>query len=167
MPIYNFYRIVSDIGTKEYIGSTRQPLYKRFYEHKNTYKLGKSTCASKTLFDEYGIDTCSIILISQLECETKEEALREERRIYDERKENIINKSRPFCSVEERKEYNKTYIKEHRKEINEYKRKNYEENKEKNKEIHNEKAKKYYEKNKEKINARRQVKRAEKKLKPV
>jgi hypothetical protein len=38
-----------------------------------------------------------------MECETRQHALREERRIFDERKELIVNKYRPVVSEDERK----------------------------------------------------------------
>jgi hypothetical protein len=133
MPLYNFYRIVSDAGKEEYIGSTRQPLYKRFYEHKSKYKSGKNQCSCKKIFDNYGVETCSIILISQLECETKEEALREERRIYDERKENLVNRNRPMSLVDElkerRKQYKKQLYEKNKEKMKEYQKKYYEEKK--------------------------------------
>lgn len=113
MPLYRFYRIVSDAGPEEYIGSTRSPLHKRFWEHRNRYSKNQLRCASKTLFDTHGVETCSIVLIHEMECATKEEAFREERRIYDERKETIVNVRRPYISPDEKKaemsERNKTY----------------------------------------------------------
>ena len=103
MPLYRFYRIVSDIGPEEYIGSTRSPLHKRFWEHRNRYEKGLLQCSSKAIFDKYGMSSCSIILIHEMECETREEALREERRIYDERRVTTINERRPYVSPDEKK----------------------------------------------------------------
>lgn len=59
------------------------------------------------LFAKYGVDTCSIILISEQEME-KTDALREERRLLDECPA-VINKRRPVIDEEEVKEYNNKY----------------------------------------------------------
>lgn len=143
MTLYSFYRIVgSGADSDEYIGSTKQPLHKRFYEHKKNYRLGTPDTKSHLIFQKYGIYNCSIILIEQVECETKQHALREERRIYDERKavQNIVNAYRPHVSSEEAKEtthiYNKKYFKAHKDEW---------------KEKYGETQKKYYEAHKEEI----------------
>lgn len=136
MPLYRFYRIVSDVGSDEYIGSTRSPLHKRFWEHRNKYSKNLLRCASKALFDKYGMETCSIVLIHELECATKEEALREERRIYDERKESIVNIRRPYASHDEKKQYGRQRMREYR---------------EANKESISQKKKEHYQANKESI----------------
>jgi hypothetical protein len=94
---------VSDAGPEEYIGSTRQPLHKRFHQHRGEYNGKRGNCSSKTLFDLYGVDNCSIVLISEMECETRQHALREERRIFDERKDTIVNKLKPITSDDEKK----------------------------------------------------------------
>ncbi len=65
------YKIISAQGNEIYIGSTFNTLRDRFKCHKrdfNTYKQGKHKyIASFDLFDKYGIDNCSIILIKEYE----------------------------------------------------------------------------------------------------
>jgi len=144
MPLYSFYRIISKEyveGDDEYIGSTVQPLYKRFHQHKTDYKTGRSRCSSKKLFERFGVENCIIVLISQLDCDTFAHARMEERRIYEERKATIINVKRPYVSLEEQKEY-------------------YEANKEELRA----KQKKYRDANKEKNSARNKAYYAKKKL---
>ena len=125
MPLYRFYRIVGS-GDEEYVGSTQQPLHKRFYQHKDDYKSGRKTCHSYKVFDLYGIDNCSIILISELECESRQHALKEERRIYEERREHSVNKNKPVLSEEEletyQQSYNKSYYEKNKEEIKAQKR---------------------------------------------
>jgi hypothetical protein len=158
--LYRFYRIVGS-GDKEYVGGTRQPLHKRFYKHKNDYKSGRRTCHSYKVFDLYGIENCSIILICELECESKQHALKEERRIYEERREQATNRNRPLISEEEKATYMKAYYEENKEEIRAQKReymKAYRENLEKptrSKEEIATYAKAYYEKNKEEIRAQK------------
>ena len=118
MVLFRFYRIVGT-GTDEYIGSTKQTLTKRFCRHKSSYRgflAGKTNnCSSFELFKIYGVDNCQIKLISELECESKKKAQIEERRIYDERRDIIVNLNRPYASVEETKEQRNNYSKEYRK----------------------------------------------------
>ena len=127
MVLFRFYRIVGT-GTDEYIGSTKQTIQRRFCIHKALYRsfLSEKTtnCGSFGLFKIYGVENCKIELISELECESKKEARMEERRIYDERRDIIVNLNRPYASVEESKELMKEYSKEYRQE-NKDKIKNY------------------------------------------
>jgi len=127
MVLFRFYRIVGT-GTDEYIGSTKNTLSTRFGGHKSSYRRflarkGKK-CGSFDLFKIYGVENCQIELISEKECESKKEARIEERRIYDERRDIIVNLNRPYASVEESKELMKEYSKEYRQE-NKDKIKNY------------------------------------------
>ena len=165
MTLYRFYRIVgSGADSDEYIGSTSQALHKRFYEHKKNYRLGIPDTKSGTIFQKYGVDNCSIILIHELECETKQHALREERRVYDERTalRTIVNAYRPSVSPEEAKEtaniYNKKYFEVHKDEWKE----RYGETMKKHYEAHREeilkRVKEYAEANKEKIKERNKLK---------
>ena len=164
MTLYSFYRIVGSgvEDSEEYIGSTKQPLHKRLYEHKKNHKRdGK--CSSKLIFQKYGIDNCSIILISQMECATYEEARREERKIYEERKKNAVNKVRPHATEEEEKKDRKELYEKNKDKIREQVKKWEENNVERRKEAR----KKYLEENKDKTNATQReyrLKRREKKL---
>jgi hypothetical protein len=154
MPNYKnskIYKLVSLQTDKIYIGSTTQPLYKRFGKHKT---VGYN-CMSKELIK---YDDCKIILIENFECNNKEELHARERYYIDLYKDIIINKRIPTRT---HKEYKKQYYQEHKLEKKQYdieyrnknnekekenKKKYYEDNKEKRKE----QMKKYYEDNKEK-----------------
>ena len=102
MPLYKFYRIVPKDTTQTdcYIGHTIQPLRKRFTEH------GKpsNSISSRILFERYGKGGLEIVLIHELELPDKEYARREERRLWEEVKEQAVNKDRPWTSEEEKKE---------------------------------------------------------------
>jgi hypothetical protein len=124
MTVYRFYRIVSSLGPEEYIGSTRQSLAKRWSDHRTTYINGYSHCSSKKLFTLYGVENCSIVLIHEMECETVQHALKEERRILEERRDNALNKTRPYITEEERKEHKQAYYQDKREDLKEYYREN-------------------------------------------
>lgn len=107
MPIYKFYKIVpKDVEKTDcYIGHTIQPLRKRFkghYDRMNT--VGSGSCSSAMLFHDYGKDALEIVLIHELELPDKDYARREERRLYEEYKERVVNKYKPHVTDEERKE---------------------------------------------------------------
>jgi hypothetical protein len=76
------YKIVDNAYTKMYIGSTTQPLYKRFWYHKGGYKSWienkKYKNSAYDLFDEFGFENCKIELIENYECNSKEELERKE-----------------------------------------------------------------------------------------
>lgn len=159
MPLYSFYRIINKDwkeGDEEYIGGTLQPLHKRFYEHKKAYTgkaTGRSNCMSRVLFETYGVDNCIIVLISQLECETFTHARMEERRIYEERRATVVNKNRPYRSLEELKEIQKAYKETHKDE----QKKTYKAYRETHKEEMIERLKVYRETHKEEIKAYQKV----------
>lgn len=161
MTLYRFYRIVGKgiDDSKEYIGSTTQQLHKRLYEHRTNYTT-KGKCSSKFVFELYGIDNCSIILIHELECESKQHALKEERRIFEERKERIVNKNRPSTLPEEEKADRKILYEKNKDKIKEQTKKWEENNVERRKEAR----KKYLEANKERIREQKARYEARKKL---
>jgi len=111
MPIYRFYRIVSTGGPEEYIGSTTNTLSTRFSNHKYDYRRGHIV-ASSILFTKYGVETCSITLISEQEME-KADARREERRLIEEC-QTAVNRCRPILEKGEHKELCRKYDEEHR-----------------------------------------------------
>lgn len=140
---YRFYRIHTLQGVEEYIGSTRQRLAKRWSDHVSSYKKGLNTCNSRLLFDKYGVDNCLITLIDEKELPTIEHALREERRILEERKEYAVNRCRPIVFEEDRKQDRKIQYIAHREEMAQF----YQDNREEIKE----RCLKYYHANKERI----------------
>jgi len=78
------YKIKSSKGDKVYIGSTTQKyLSQRFAQHISAYKSYKGQkdrgkLSSFILFDEYGIESCSIELIDYCPCKSKAELERQE-----------------------------------------------------------------------------------------
>lgn len=76
------YKIVDNAYTKMYIGSTTQPLCKRFWCHKSKYKKWlenkKYKISAYDLFDEFSIENCKIELIENYECNSKEELEKKE-----------------------------------------------------------------------------------------
>ena len=147
MPLYKFYKIVpKDVSKTDcYIGHTIQPLRKRFTAH---CKTGNKT-SSKMLIENYGKDALEIVLIHELELPDKEFARREERRLYEEHKERVVNHVRPYVTDEERKEQKKQYRDEN-KEAMSVQQKQY---REANKEVISAHNKQYYEQNKEAVSA--------------
>lgn len=102
MPLYRFYRIVSTAGEECYVGSTTGQLYNRMAVHRYLYRHGQTGPTSCVIFAKYGIETCSIVLISEQEYVTKTEALQEERRLIEEQREYAVNKMTPYITEEER-----------------------------------------------------------------
>ena len=157
------YKITDNAYTKMYIGSTTQPLSKRFSKHKIDYKHwqeGKQRkVTSFDIFDEFGIENCKIELIEEFECENKNQL---ERKEGEHIKNNeCVNKYVAGRTPKQYKEDNKDKIKEYLKEYNEankdkIKEKNKEYN-EANKDKIKEYRKEYNEANKDKIKEYREV----------
>jgi hypothetical protein len=130
---------------KIYYGSTTSTLPKRFYQHKNNYKLKKS-CTLFVFFDLYGVDNANIELVEAYPCENRAElearegfyirnnncinrnitgrTVEEKKEMAKKRREARIDDARACCKKyksenrEKIKEYNKQYQKEHREERN-------------------------------------------------
>jgi len=67
------YKIVNDVNDLIYIGSTTQPLYKRFSCHKLfSKKDNKNKSKFYRSFNEIGIDHFKIVLIESYSCENKD-----------------------------------------------------------------------------------------------
>ena len=99
------YKIINDnIPNKVYYGSTVQPLYKRFFQHKKQFHR----CTSKQLLEK---DGGQIILVENVICNSKEE-LRKRERFYIENNE-CVNKHIPYREkieiIANRAEYIKKY----------------------------------------------------------
>lgn len=132
------YKITATTGNKVYVGSTREGLDKRFARHKGHFRDEKEMMAmSKILFEEYGVEACSIHLLEAVEFKEKSELLFRER-YWIENTPNCVNIHRPIITEDEKKEI---------------KRKHYE--KVKGTEEHKARAleiqKKYYENHKDKV----------------
>jgi hypothetical protein len=80
------YRITSTAGDKIYIGSTTQFVAKRWSVHKADHLRGHP-CTSQILFDEYGIDSCSMEEIEKVDLDSRFER----ERFWIENTENCVN----------------------------------------------------------------------------
>ena len=158
------YKIVDNGYNKMYIGSTTQPLYKRFSEHKCKYKQFKNGKSSKItvydIFDEFEIVNCKIELIEEYQCENKAQL---ERKEGEHIKINeCVNRCIPgrtrkdYYNDNKEKEYaqKKIWFQNNKDKEKIYRRRKYI----KNKEEENIKNKIYYEKNKQEINKKRNEK---------
>jgi hypothetical protein len=131
-----------------YIGSTTQPLSKRFYHHKKN-----NNTSSKSLFEKY--DDVYIELIELFPCETKSQLHKREGELQREHKERMVNKNIAgrtdqeyhLDNLDKHKTYKEQYRAENKELIAKGKKKHYEENKAKVLQ----KCKDYREANKEKI----------------
>ena len=145
---------ISNTKRKEvYVGSTTQPLHKRFHQHKRDCK--RYRCSSHILFDE-DPDNCLITLIENYPCETKEEVLKRERYYIENMK--CLNKIVPTRS---HKEYYRNNVKGIKQKIADYRHKNRttlnakrKQYRKQNPELFKRLSKEYYERNKDKINSK-------------
>jgi group I intron endonuclease len=98
------YKITSTVGKKVYVGSTQEGLNKRLQRHKGYFQGSRESMpTSKLLFEEYGVDTCSIHLIESVEFKEKSELLFRER-YWIENTPNCVNIYRPIITDDEKKE---------------------------------------------------------------
>jgi len=151
------YKIV-DIGyTKMYIGSTTQPLYKRFSTHKGDFIRWKNNKRSKNtvydIFEEFGVDNCKIELIEECPCENKNQLERKEGEHI--KNNNCVNKIVAGRTKQEYRETNKDKIAEKAKQYYETNKDNIIEQQKKYRETNKDKKaeydKKYKESNKDYI----------------
>ena len=146
-----------------YVGSTIQPLYKRWYEHKRKYNNENINEYNKLLYikiRELGIDLFYIELYEELNCENHEQLLKREGEVI--RNIGTLNKIISGRTTKEyyqenkdnKKEYVKKYREENKDKIKEYKDENKDKIKKRTEEYRNEnkdKIKKYREENKDKM----------------
>ena len=141
------YQICSDLGELIYVGSTKNELRKRFWYHKHQ----SNQCASKLLFERYGIENCKIVLIEEYVVTCKAEQLRYEQYHIDMLKDRIVNKYNAHMTEDDIRAYKKTHYEANQEKIRAQNKVLYESNRKKilkqNKE--------YREANQEKIQARR------------
>ena len=148
------YKIVNNVDDKIYIGSTRQPLYKRINQHRCRFRSNnKCQFSSKVLFEKYGIENCSIILIEEVDVKSIEEQRKIEREWFERLKHIAVNLQLPYITKEEIFQQQKLYKIENkdkiyeklkiRRETQDYKDKN------------SERQKRYREKHKDEIKEKR------------
>jgi hypothetical protein len=134
MPDYSkgkVYKLVSNQTDKVYIGSTTQPLAKRKGGHIATYKCyqeGKGNYV--TSFEIIKYDDCDIVLLENVNCESKDQLHARERH-WIESVMDCVNKNIPTRT-------NKEYVAEKRKQRREQERKEIQEFEETRKAIRDE-----------------------------
>ena len=105
------YKIVNNVDDKIYIGSTIQPLYKRINQHRNRHRRSDLTqYSSKILFDTYGVESCSIILLEECEVHNVEEERMKEREWIDRLKPKCVNLHLPNMSKDDMKKHQQKYF---------------------------------------------------------
>ena len=151
------YRIVPNCEHEPhevYIGSTtKQYLSQRMVGHRRGYIQWKEGKASFTrsyiLFDKYGVYNCSIILIENVNAQSKEELLKKERENIE--KNPCVNVLIPFRTNEEHTEYRKVYIKQYNHENKESLKQQTKIYRDLNREIICQRKREFYERNKENV----------------
>ena len=160
------YKLVSNETDKIYIGSTcKERLCQRLAKHKANYKdwIKDNNNGYISSYELFKLGNVEIVLLENINCNTKDELLKKEREYIDKYKDILVNNIlKPIITKEEIKEHQKQYYKDNRNHILDIKKDYYEDNKEKllkinkqyrknNKEILAKKDKEYYENNKEEI----------------
>ena len=154
MPNYQIskiYKIINDVNTNFYIGSTSQKyLCTRMAHHRHKH----NNCMSKKI----GVDLkeCFIILVENFPCNTKEELLKRERYYIEKYKKEGLNIVNKYIPLRTGPEYYQDTKEKHKKECKKYRETHKEKIKaktkiwrEKNKEKIKEQRKKFYDENKE------------------
>jgi hypothetical protein len=141
------YAIRSHQTEQIYIGSTTQPLYKRFSKHKTMY------CSSKEIMK---FEDCYIELLQEFPCANKMQLNRREGELI--RSMDCINKNIAGRTDAEYRDEHKTeskqYRDEHKEQTEQYDKQRYQDNKQ----AINEKTKRYYQDNKQEINEKQNQK---------
>jgi predicted GIY-YIG superfamily endonuclease len=108
--LVKIYKIINSVDDRVYIGSTIQPLYKRWNEHKKRYRKKETTqYSSSILFNDYGYDNCKMILENEIEVNDKFERNKIEREYIDKYKNCCVNLHMPFKTEDELKQDIKAY----------------------------------------------------------
>jgi len=125
------YKIVADTEEEyaPYIGSTtKEYLSQRLAFHRYSYnywkKYGKSKIHSFDLFERFGVEKCSIILIEKYPCDSRDQLISRERYWFDNIKN--CNKIRPKITGDEEKEWDKKYYLKQLENDSEFNKKKYE-----------------------------------------
>ena len=126
------YKLVNSVNDMIYIGSTIEPLHRRWVSHLTDYKRRPNNKLYKKIH-EIGIENFKIILISIYPCKSKEQLIKREREEYDKYNTDILlNIYRPKITKEEEIEYNKKHKKEyyelHKNDISEKQKEYYHQN---------------------------------------
>ena len=176
------YKIWDKTFTKCYVGSSVQPLCKRFQKHKSDYEnFLNNRCRYVSvfdLFDEFGVDNCKIEWVEDVVCNSKKElqaregdhirnsscvnkqiAGRSKKEHYVDNREDYLEKFKEYYveNKEDISERMKKYREEHKEELSDKHKIYYEENKEQL----NNKQREYYNLNKEIISQKKKEYRKE------
>ena len=102
------YKLVNSVNDMIYIGSTIEPLHRRWVSHLTDYKRRPNNKLYKKIH-EIGIENFKIILISIYPCKSKEQLIKREREEYDKYNTDILlNSDCPKVSEEEELEYSRS-----------------------------------------------------------
>ena len=149
------YKIESLKGNLVYIGSTtKEYLSQRMDTHRMCYKRWKEGKTNKTtsfdVFDAYGVENCSIILLETCPCKSKDELYAREAHYI--KSLECVNR----CVPGRTKETNyKEYYEKHKDRIHEYKKQWHESNRE----LNLEKKRQWREANKDIVNEKQRERR--------
>eukprot|EP00952_Eustigmatos_sp_NYUAD-ZCMA_P013159 52468-Eustigmatos_ZCMA.PRE.1 len=104
------YKLVDNISGLQYIGSTTQPLYKRKSKHLTAFKQWQDgKIRFVTSFKVIGNNDFDIVLLEEVQCETKEQLHARERHFIETLE--CVNRNIPYRTPEEDQEYHKEYRK--------------------------------------------------------
>jgi hypothetical protein len=106
------YLITDTNETMRYIGSTKQTLSQRMTVHRSNYRRWKQSktqnyCASFQLFDECGIENCQILMLYEMEGDSKDAIRIIEHRYIKEM--DCVNKRGAYRSEEQLRNYQLIY----------------------------------------------------------
>jgi len=101
------YKLISDLTSEIYIGSTIQLLTQRKSKHLHKFNKGILKCSSKKIFEAGNVE---IVLIEEYPCKSKKE-LEARERYWIETTENCVNKTVPTRTQEQYYSENKEKIK--------------------------------------------------------
>ena len=131
------YRLVSSTTGKHYVGSTTQPLHKRFYYHKKDYMMWKEGKREYlTSFDLFEEGEVEVFLVEDFPCERKEQLHARERHWIETLE--CVNKKLPTRTKKEYYQDNRDkilsqrekYREENKEKVKECKRSHYQQNRE-------------------------------------
>ncbi len=95
------YKISTEKSDKVYVGSTTQPLNRRFTVHKSSFKTGRCDCTSRELFE---LGECKIEALEVLYNCTKRELEIKEQEYQDLLKKFLVNKNKVKPTKKDKKE---------------------------------------------------------------
>jgi hypothetical protein len=95
------YKISTEKSDKVYVGSTTQPLNRRFTKHKSDFKVNRCECTSRELFE---LGECKIEALEVLYNCTKRELVIKEQEYQDLLKKFLVNKNKVNPTKKDKKE---------------------------------------------------------------